>query len=366
MGLQVAASCVLMIDASLVVRGSQRLIAAGARMDFKGIVVVEPGDFPANLAGPAKRFLFDEVAGKFAALPGVESAAAAVGYPVFDVSVRSVPGMPTVFSQTVSPTYFDVMHLAVVRGRIFDPAETGAAVVSESAARSRWPDEDPLGKTWAAPDATSGPTVVGVVADSPTVALRTANAVEIYLPFPRELPSDSAILLRATGDSTATLKRARVIATAAGLTPYFSLLESRVNRNIINHSRSATKMFGVLGLAASVLAAIAIFGVVAFAVTERSREIGIRLALGARALDILRALFAHYTLPLALGAAGGLALAVTGERLFNNRYPLGLIGFDPLAYAGGFAAFALIVAAAVLIPTRRALRIDPVSTLRKE
>ena len=125
-------------------------------------------------------------------------------------------------------------------------------------------------------------------------------------------------------------------------------------------------MFEVLGLAASVLAAIAIFGVVAFAVTERSREIGIRLALGARALDILRALFAHYTLPLALGAAGGLALAVTGERLFNNRYPLGLIGFDHLAYAGGFAAFALIVAAAVLIPTRRALRIDPVSTLRKE
>jgi putative ABC transport system permease protein len=121
-----------------------------------------------------------------------------------------------------------------------------------------------------------------------------------------------------------------------------------------------------LGGTGSLLAAIGVFGLIAFSVAERTREIGLRIALGAGRWGIVRALFAQYTGPFVAGCGVGVALTFALMRSIQSQIILGLVTFDPLGYLPGLAAFLAIVIIAVLIPVRRALRIDPASALRWE
>ena len=125
-------------------------------------------------------------------------------------------------------------------------------------------------------------------------------------------------------------------------------------------------MFTGLGAIGSFLAGIGIFGLLAFSVAERTREIGLRIALGAGRRGIVRTLFAQYTAPLAIGSAVGIALAFIAVRSIANQIILGVDVFDPFGYLLGLGGFLLIVVVAILVPIRRALRIDPVTALRWE
>jgi putative ABC transport system permease protein len=137
---------------------------------------------------------------------------------------------------------------------------------------------------------------------------------------------------------------------------------------VLEHSIAATEMIGVLGTAASGLAAFGIFGLVAFSVRERNRELAIRMALGARVRAIVGVLLRQYARPLGLGMAVGVALAYVAVRVLGGMSPLGLglTTFDLAGYLLGLAAFAVTTIAAILVPLRRAIRIDPVTALRRE
>jgi putative ABC transport system permease protein len=128
---------------------------------------------------------------------------------------------------------------------------------------------------------------------------------------------------------------------------------------------SMSNVIGMLGSVAALLAFTGIFGLVAFAVAQRAREIGVRIALGARRSDILRTLLAHHAAPLAYGSLAGVALAVAGSQTLGGQLH-GLAPLDPISYGAGIAAVAAVALAATLLPARRALRIDPASVLRWE
>ncbi len=364
LAVQVAASFVLVCGAGLMARGAQRLTESGSRLDFEEIVVVNPNLVDGNLSPAAARKAFLGLANQLRQVPGVRGVTYASGMPLFGVRVENAPGLPQTFWESVDPTYFALMGVPLTRGRNFEPNEPRAnIIVSESAARFRWPGEDPLNKIWDA--AGTGRTVIGVAADTDATAFRNPGAIEAYAPLPDTAVATAQLIVRTAGNPAPHLNDIRAAATLPGLTPSVRLLQDSVE-GMIEHAGMATGLLTALGGVAAFLAAIGVFGLVAFAVTERTREIGVRIALGAGALDIVAALFASYVLPLAAGAAAGFALEVAGERAMQAQIMLGLVPFDVAGYLLGLGAFAVIVAAAVAIPVRRALRIDPAKALRWE
>jgi hypothetical protein len=284
--------------------------------------------------------------------------------PVFGVRIQNAPGLPTTFWQSVDPSYFGLMQIPVTRGRNFQHGEPATnIIISESAARFRWPKEDPLGKKWGSQG--DGPTVIGVVADTEATAFRNASAIEAYTPMQDKNAAAAVLILRTTGDPGPQLQDARAVAPLPGATPWVSRLQAQAEM-WIEHSGSATKMITALGSTGSFLAGVGVFGLIAFAVTERTREIALRIALGAGRPTIIRALFAQYTGPLVAGCAVGIGLAYALIRSIQSQIILGLTALDALGYLRGLAGFLLILVFAIVIPVRRALRIDPASALRCE
>jgi macrolide transport system ATP-binding/permease protein len=361
---QVAVSCLLLICSGLLSRGEKRLTASGSRLDFGSVVMVDPGLESANLSASAARTSLNGISQRLAQLPGVAGVTIAGGTPLFGVRIQNTRDLPAIFWQSVEPSYFRLMQVPLLQGRNFLPGErAGNIIVSESAARFRWPNEDPLGKSWGKDDA--GPIVVGIVADSEDTAFRNPSAIEAYTPLKDKEAASAVIVVRVTGDPRPQLQNIRIASKLPGLTPSTWLLQSEVDQ-WIEHSGKATGMISALGSVGSLLAGVGMFGLIAFAVTQRTREIALRLALGARPVEILGALFAQYARPLAFGAAVGIVLAFGFMRVMSSQIILGVIAFDVPGYVMGLGAFLLIILAAVLIPARRALRIDPASALRVE
>jgi putative ABC transport system permease protein len=363
LGVQVAASCVLLICSGLLSRGAQRLTAAGRRLDMSTVLIVEPNLDASNVTGAAARRTLEGIRDRLALLPGVEGVTIAGGAPVRGVSVIESSGLLTTLWQSVDPSYFVVLKVPLTRGRNFLPGETNVAIVSESAARVRWPDRSPLGESWGL--AGEGPVVVGVAADSEATAFRDPGAIEAYAPIPDRNIASAVLVVRAHGDPGRIVPDARKAATVPGLIPTVWLLQTYLD-GWIEHSKKATNLLGGLGSVASFLAGVGIFGLIAFAVTERTREIGVRIALGAGRRAIIRTLFAQYTGPLVAGTIVGIVLAYLLAQAMRAQIILGLVNFDPIGYLLGLGAFLIVVVAAILIPLRRALRIDPASALRWE
>jgi putative ABC transport system permease protein len=199
--------------------------------------------------------------------------------------------MPLIVQLAVDPGYFRVMQLGTLRGRIFERGEQEVVVVSASAGRAAFDGDDPLGKAWNPDSGAGGPTVVGLVETNTLASLRDPGAVESYRLLTDETVASAVVIARTIGDGRAILRRAREAATLPGLTPSAWVMQTPVDQ-VLEHSRGATQMIGVLGTPASALAALGIFGLVAFSVRERNRELAIRMALGARARAIVGVLLA--------------------------------------------------------------------------
>lgn len=363
---QVAASCLLLVLAGLLARGAQRQLELAGRVDHTSILIVEPELDADRISAAEARGIVSAMASRVAAMPGV-AAVAIADDPIYAPAILSTPDVPVILQSRVTPAYFDVMQLPMLRGRLFERGERNVAVISRSAARAAFPNEDPLGRLWT-PDASLAPmTVVGIVEDTALGRLRDPRIVEAYVPLDDDAAGRAPVLARVEGDAQRVLRQARSAATMPGTAPTVWLLQRPIDQ-LLQHSIVAAEVIGALGATAAALAAFGIFGLLAFTVRERTRELAIRRALGARVRSIAALLLRQYVKPLGAGiAAGGVLAALVARAMLGVAAGLGLdASLDPGGYALGLAAFGVALMAAVLPAVRGAARIDATAALRAE
>jgi putative ABC transport system permease protein len=295
----------------------------------------------------------------------------------------SAGGLPPMNYYNVTASYFPLMNLAVSKGRLFSDGETDVIVLSETAARSVFQNDDPIGKTIATRRVTTVRSsagrktaemmidqaqaetqriVIGVVADSGLN--RNSNVSEAYMPLTDETIANAALIVRLQGDPAGAIRELRAAASSPGLAPEARLLRGDVE-HIGGPPPGALTGIVSLGASATALAGFGIFGLVAFTVAQRTREIGIRIALGARSSQILQTLVSRYAAGIVFGAIVGVALAVMFGLLIRGRI-VGLDTHDLVSYVAAVALLSGVALLAILLPARRALRINPATALRCE
>ncbi len=364
-GIQVAVSCLLLIASGVLAH--QGILSAATKLvfDYRNMISVYPQLYARSLSPAAAQQKLDALSSRLGELPGVDGVTAAV-IPPLSGRLRTdvLPGLPHVYRNSVAPSYFRVMALPIVRGRTFVPGEPDAAVVSESAARAVWPNQDPMGKVLRLGGAER--TVVGVVQDSGVNLLADAGSVEAYLPIQGADVDRSGLILHTRGDPGPIAAMVPAAAAAANETVSVALM--RVSRDLsLQGQRRMVTLIASIGAVATALAAAGMFALIAFAVAQRKRELGVRIAIGAGPRHILSALLKQHARPTAIGAVAGVVLAAVLSRIVRSLILLpSHDAVDVAGFAAGLASFLLVAALATLSPALRALRIDPCETLREE
>jgi len=266
--------------------------------------------------------------------------------------------------------YFSTLGLRILRGRTYSEAEVAAAapvvVVSESLARRLWGSEDPLGQVleeFKILDKAPRVTVIGVVSDTVSARLHEIRTSSLYRPL--TLMPTARIVVRTAGPPEAALPALRAV-----LQPIDSRV--RVDMSVVRDGlqreldtpRTFAAIAGYVAALALALAVIGMYGVAAFVTGQRTREIGLRIAVGASRADVVRLLLGDSLRPVAIGLTAGLIGALIASRLFEGSL-YGVSARDPMAFS--VAALTLLVsgALATYLPTRRAARVDPVVVLRQ-
>jgi putative ABC transport system permease protein len=383
---EVALASVLLVGAALLLRSFVGLQQVDPGVAVEGILTARVTLPRSGYDASARQVAFaDALLDRARALPGVNSAALGTGAPVDDglpYWAFAVDGVdqpaPEVVQDAVvyqtTPEYFHTFGMPLIRGRLFEEADradrTPVAVVSEGLAQRYWPGRDPVGSriTFDDPsDSAAWMSIVGVVGD-----VRQGGAVspaypQIYVPF-AQLPDRSIVVsLRSGGNPlalVAPLKRA-----LAGVDPTLALsqvvtMEQRV-ASALARPRINALLLAAFAATALVLAALGIYGVIAYTVVQRTRELGIRVALGASAEAVLGMVMRQGMRPVLIGLALGLAAAAIGSRVLRSLL-YGVSETDLATYAGVAVFLALVAVAASYLPARRAARSDPVQALRSE
>jgi predicted permease len=330
----------------------------------------------------------DEIARGLAAIPGVERVGYARMVPLsgggLGLGSLRKPGAARGDSigtdwNVVSPAYFATLGLPIRRGRAFDATDvTGApiaAIVSERLAGAVWPGEDPIGRTLENGDFRPGRedsirtlTVVGVAADAKYRWIGEAPAPFIYVAYAQEPMREVNFLLRrAAGSDTPLLPAVRVaLNTFDRNLPLVTLqsLSAYADLGLVPQ-RMAASIAGSLGLLALLLAGMGLYGVTAFAVASRTREIGVRMALGADRARVVRLVVWQAARVAGIGGALGLLLAIGVSQLVASLL-FGVSPLDPVTYGATLAALATITVIATALPARRAATVDPLRALRAE
>jgi len=378
---QVALSMILLVGAGLLLRNFAQLRRASPGFDAGHLLTMNVTLPPVRYStAPQMIAFFRELVRQVESVPGVRSAAVSSALPANPIRfspalpegqpVVPLPQRPMFNVQTLSPGYVETMRLPLLAGREFtvhDDAPPTVLMVNQAAVRRFWPKENPIGRHILVGRQPAPSEVVGVVGDVHNTNLAADVQPELYLPFAR-LPWPSMnLLVRTTGDphTFVAAVRARVLAVDKDQPVTQVLSMEEVLANGATQPRFLTALLGALSAIALVLAIVGIYGVIAYSVTERTREMGIRMALGAAQWDILR-LVLRQGLGLALSGIGiGLAASLALTRLMTTLlYHVSTT--DPAVFVGGAALFAAVAMLASYLPARRAMHVDPVVALRGE
>jgi macrolide transport system ATP-binding/permease protein len=374
-GLQVAVSMVLLIVAGLLLRGLYRAQTLDPGFEMKNMQAVSFDLSPQNYTPERAAALERELIERISAVPGVASVAQATSLPLdnrHNSTTATVPGgsgETDVEFDHVSPNFFATLSIPIVRGRGFTEAEaqTGAAsmVVTEADARLFWPGQDPIGKQLKL--SMPGPPVydiVGVARDAQVAHLGESDPIYVYLPAG---PADQArlrLLVRPVEGFTSSKKAlgeavASVDPNLAGdVRPFMDYLEFWRTP-----ARFAAGLSGGLGTLALLLAATGVYGTVAFAVSQRTREIGIRMALGADGREVMRLILRQAMRPVLIGAVSGI-VCCAAVSWGLKKILFGLSGYDPLAFLSVPLLLTGVALVASYVPARQATRVDPMVALR--
>ncbi|MCA1816326.1 MAG: ABC transporter permease, partial [Acidobacteria bacterium] len=383
---EVALSLVLLVGAGLLVKSVARLRGVDPGFDAKNVATMNVWLPSAKYSKPDDQHAFyAQLAERVSRLPGVEAVGVTSVLPVsgnFDGRTVEIEGraygageQPDAENYFVSPGYLRAMSVPLVRGREFNEADTKdsqpVAVVSRTFAREQWGDADPIGKRlrYYDPYAKGKPwrTVVGVVADVKLTRLDAKDAGGLYVPE-AQAPSSAMTLVVKTSANPAGVVPA-VRDEVRGIDKELALFNVKTMDELVSDSillrRFAMLLLGAFAALALVLASVGIYGVISYTVTRRTHEIGVRMALGATASDILRMVVRQgMGLTLAGVAVGvGVALALT-RALRTLLYEVSPT--DPSVFVGISLLLASVALAACLVPARRATRVDPMIALRDE
>jgi predicted permease len=379
---EIALCLMLLACAGLLVRSMRNLLGEELGFRPEHVLTFDVQVPPTRYDGAAQARFFADLLERLRALTGVMEAAAASHLPLdrgdtnggFEIVGREYPPGegPHSKKRIVSPGYFETLDIPVLRGRAFTESDRAGApdvvVITESVARRYWPDEDPVGRrvrfSWGPGDEQE---IVGIVGDVKHDGLDRPAYGMIFRPVSQFTQQGFSILVRVEGDALAMAEAAR--RTVLTLDPAIPIANLRTMETVVRASvadrRTTMLLLSGFAVLALVLAAVGVYAVTAHAVAQRTREIGVRIAIGARASDVLRMVLRQELGAVALGVAAGLAAAAAATRvLATSLYGVGAT--DPATFA---AVAGLLIAVALLatwVPARRATRVDPMGALRTD
>jgi len=385
---EVALAVVVVIGAALLVRSFWALRNVDPGFDPSNVLAVDIALPPARYDPNATTQFYRQLVERMAALPGVTVAAAASDLPPvaggnnWDIEILGrarAPGeaAPSPNVRVVTDGYFSALRIKATRGRVFGEEDAGAsqlmAVINETAERTVWRGANPIGhQIRFAPDE-PWLTVVGVARDVRSMGLSEDVTPEVYLlheqlpAITKETERTMYVVARTAGDAAALAPAAR--RAVRELDPLLAITGIRTMTEMIDRSvagpRFTMLLLGVFGAVALVLAAVGIYGIMAHAVKRRTREIGIRMALGARPSDVLRLVVVQGMSLAGVGLGVGVLVALAATRLMT-RLLFGVSANDPLTFVSIVVLLAAIALLASWLPARRAVSTDPTLALRSE
>jgi predicted permease len=386
---QVAVSLVLLVAAGLFVHSLQRLNGVSLGFNSSRLIVFAVRPAPAGYKDAAVPLLYQDLIEKFKAVPGVSGVTlsgdglfshADAGDPIsVEGYIPKAGERPSSRMDHVGPDYFSVVGMTILRGRGIlaqDSAPAGGkaprvAVINQAFAKQFFANADPIGKlvhdTY--PGSAEAAEIVGVVADSKHNSLREEVGPRVYLPmFNPFWPQSGAFFeIRTTGDPSAVSSTLRAVVhdTNSAIPETQIHTMSGLVLESLHTDYFVARLASAFGLLAIVLAGVGLYGIMAFTVARRTRDIGIRMTLGASASTILRQVLRETLTLMLVGIAVGVPIALAGTHLIRSML-FGLGAADPVALAAACAILAAIAAAASYIPARRAARVDPMVALRYE
>jgi predicted permease len=377
---QGALSVVLLVGAGLFVRSLRNVEAIRLGYDVDPVLYVQPELRGARLTAEQRIALTQRLQQAAQSLPGVESASRAVSVPFWSTESRGlyVPGIDSVdrlgrfTMQAGSPEYFQTMGTRIIKGRGITSDDRagapGVMLVSEGMAHTLWPGQDPLGKCVRI-NADTAPcqTVVGVTENIKQNSLSDEPGFQYYISIDQHNPEDAALFVRFHGDATAQREAVRralqPIMPGAGYVTVIGMREI-IDPNLRSWRLGAT-MFLAFGAMALVLAAIGLYSVVAYDVAQRTHELGVRIALGARLGDVLRLVMGDGVRFAVIGVAMGSAIALAAGRWIGPLL-FDVSPRDPLVFGAVTAVLICVAGLASMVPGLRAARVDPNVALRAE
>lgn len=384
---EVALALILLVGAGLMAQSFRRLQAVDTGFNPHQVVTFDVSLFGQRYEGASKQSqFFRDVRTRLAGIAGVRGAAAISNLPLGGVESLQylfpegaplpAPGKePLAENRRITPGYFQTMGVTLLRGRDFNDQDVAdkpkVCIVNETLADSFFPGLDPIGKRLKLGGVGGGGpwrTVVGIVRDVRGYALEVSARPQAYLPVDQETDNFMTIVVSGHVISVDTLERA-IRTQMKSLDPGLPLANYRSMEQLVGEAiarpRFSTFLFGLFAATALALTVIGLYSVVAYAVSQRTHEIGVRMALGAQAHDVLALVIRQGMAPALVGLAVGLVGALGLTRLMTSQL-FEVQPTDPVTFAGVGLVIVAVAFAACWLPARRAARVDPMVALRYE
>jgi predicted permease len=377
---QMALSTVLLVAAALLLRSFAAASAMDVKFDAAHVVYAAINSGKQFPTPEAARAFFDTAERQLLAMPGVTSVARSDRLPfaltgnsgvvkIDGVRGPSEDGGTRVAVANVSAHYFETMGIKIIAGRAIDDRDIGSgtepvAVINQAAARKFWPNTNPIGQRF---KVQTEFTVVGISADHPVVSVGETPRPFFQFALDQTRSGFVNIIVRSDGPARALAPSVR--RTLLGIDPTLAFIGLEPMTGMIDTTlfpaRAATVLLGAFGGLALVLAVIGLYGVVSFTVARQTRDIGIRMALGADRASVIGGVLGKSFALVASGAAAGLLLSIAAAQVLSG-FLVGISSFDLASYVSALMVLGLAALAATIVPARRAASINPIEALRAQ
>jgi predicted permease len=378
---QVALSLISLVAAGLFLRSLKHAQGIDTGFETRGVLVMNVNLGREGYTPERGQLFYQQAVERLSGLPGVQRASVAQNAPLAGGFLRSVfpEGADTttrdrvlVQVNSVSPGYLDTLGIPLLRGRDFLESDTTGAplvvVVNETMAQRFWPGEEAIGKRFKFFGDTDYTTVIGIAKNAKYNGVAEDPTPFIYQPVRQNYTPNATLHIRAAGNAGGLGGAVR--AAVLEIDPTLSVFNIRTLEEQVSNSLAGLRLnvimlttFGVLAL---LLASIGLYGVASYAVTQRTREIGVRMALGASASSVLRLVLGRGLTLVGIGIGLGLALALLGSRFISPDVLPNVSVRDPLTFTATAVLLTAVALLANYLPARRATRIDPLIALRSE